>query len=103
MRNLVAGAVLALGIAGSAGLPAQELSAEDASLAPEGEIAAPAYTTELLGDSTMITVRAGGALAAVKAHKEVRAQIGERVAIRVPPAICHLFDARTGQRLETRA
>lgn len=35
MRNLVAGAVLALGIAGSAGLPAQELSAEDASLAAQ--------------------------------------------------------------------
>jgi multiple sugar transport system ATP-binding protein len=74
--------------------------AEDASLAPEGEIVAPAYTTELLGDSTMITVRAGGALAAVKAHKEVRAQIGERVAIRVPAEICHLFDSVTGQRLD---
>jgi multiple sugar transport system ATP-binding protein len=76
--------------------------AEDATLAAEGEIEAPAYTTELLGDATMITVRAGGALVAVKAHKEVRAEIGERVAIRVPPTVCHLFDAESGERLTGR-
>ena len=77
--------------------------AEDAALAAEGQIAAPAYTTELLGDATMITVRAGGALVAVKAHKEVRAQIGELVSIRVPATICHLFDAKTGERLASRS
>jgi len=73
--------------------------AEDASLGPEGEIAAPAYTTELLGDATMVTVRAGGALVSVKAHKDMRVQIGEAVSIRVTPAICHLFDASSGQRI----
>ena len=74
--------------------------AEDASLAAAGEITAPAYTTELLGDATMVTVRAGGALVAVKAHKEVRAAIGEVVSIRVPLSSCHLFDAATGRRIE---
>ena len=74
--------------------------AEDATLsATGGQIRAPAYTTELLGDATMITVRAGGALVAVKAHKEVRAAIGEEVGITVPPAACHLFHATTGERL----
>ena len=74
--------------------------AEDAALADgAGEIVAPAYTTELLGDATMITVRAGGALVAVKAHKDVRAEIGQTVAIRVPAGACHVFDAATGQRL----
>jgi multiple sugar transport system ATP-binding protein len=73
--------------------------AEDASLDAHGEIEAPAYTTELLGDATMITVRAGGALVAVKAHKDVRARIGERVAIRVPAIACHIFDTQTGERL----
>jgi multiple sugar transport system ATP-binding protein len=73
--------------------------AEDASLDADGEIMAPAYSTELLGDATMITVRAGGALVAVKAHKDMRVEIGENVAIRVPTAICHLFDAATGERL----
>jgi multiple sugar transport system ATP-binding protein len=62
---------------------------------------APAYTTELLGDATMVTVRAGGALVAVKAHKDVRVEIGERVAMHVPLAACHLFDATTGERLRT--
>ena len=73
--------------------------AEDAALAPEGQITAPAYTTELLGDATMVTVRAGGALVAVKAHKDVRAEIGQVVSIRVPTAICHLFHADTGDRI----
>jgi multiple sugar transport system ATP-binding protein len=76
--------------------------AEDASLDASGEIEAPAYTTELLGDATMITVKAGGALVAVKAHKDVRAQIGEHVAIRVPAAACHLFDTVSGERLSGR-
>jgi multiple sugar transport system ATP-binding protein len=74
--------------------------AEDAHLADAGEIAAPAYTTELLGDATMVTVRAGGSLVAVKAHKDTRVEIGERVALRVPPEACHLFDAATGARLD---
>ena len=73
--------------------------AEDAALAAEGQITAPAFTTELLGDATMITVRAGRALVAVKAHKDVRAAIGQVVSIRVPREICHLFHADTGNRI----
>ncbi len=73
--------------------------AEDASLAQTGEIAAPVYSMELLGEATMITLRAGGGLVSVKADKEYRADIGSPVAISVPPAICHLFDATTGERL----
>jgi multiple sugar transport system ATP-binding protein len=73
--------------------------AEDAHLAQGGEISAPAYTTELLGDATMVTVRAGGALVAVKAHKDVRTEIGEVVSIRVPGPSCHLFRADTGERI----
>jgi multiple sugar transport system ATP-binding protein len=73
--------------------------AEDAAVADTGEIAAPVYTMELLGDATMVTVRAGGALVAVKAHKDYRAEIGQDVAIRLPAAACHLFDAATGARL----
>ncbi len=73
--------------------------AEDAALAATGAIAAPAYSTELLGDATMITVRAGGSLVSVKAHKDVRIEIGEAVAIAVSRDICHLFDAKTGERL----
>ena len=77
--------------------------AEDAGLASEGgEIRAGIYTVELVGDATMLTVRAGGALITVKAAKDVRAGIGESTGFSVPPEICHLFDAETGARLDAR-
>ncbi len=73
--------------------------AEDAGVSEAtAEINAPVYTMELLGDATMITVRAGGALVSVKAHKEFRAEIGQDVSISVPGEICHLFDSETGAR-----
>ena len=76
--------------------------AEDAEIGdPESSgIVAPVYTMELLGDAAMITVRLGDALVAVKAHKEFRIGIGEQASIRVPAAICHLFDRQTGERLD---
>ena len=91
------------------GLPAPDgpctlgFRAEDASVAAPGatagaQIEAPVYTMELLGDATMITVRAGGEMVAVKAGKEYRAEIGETVGINVPSAICHVFDRVTGIR-----
>jgi multiple sugar transport system ATP-binding protein len=54
----------------------------------------------LLGDETMVSVRCGAALVAVKAAKSFRATIGDTVSIAAPPRICHLFDAATGQRLD---
>jgi multiple sugar transport system ATP-binding protein len=89
------------GIGAHAGKVTLGFRAEDASLAPpdEGHIRAPIYTLELLGDATMVTVRAGGALVAVKAAKDYRAEIGDAVGITVPPAICHLFHADTGERI----
>ncbi len=79
--------------------------AEDARVGPpEGaEVAAPIFSIELLGDSTMVTVRAGGALVAVKADKDYRAEIGDTVGFHVPVAHCHLFDRENGQRIEPAA
>ena len=75
--------------------------AEDASVtgAGQGAINADVYSMELLGDATMVTVRAGGAMVAVKAAKDFRAEIGEAVGIALPGGITHLFDATTGQRI----
>ena len=75
--------------------------AEDASLVAEGQgqINAPIYTQELLGDATMISVRVGGALVSVKAEKNFRAEIDDMVSIEVPAEICHLFDGQTGARI----
>ena len=73
--------------------------AEDAALGETGQITAPVYTMELLGDATMVTVRAGGTMATVKAPKDFRAEIGDSVSFSIPSHICHLFDAKTGARL----
>lgn len=74
--------------------------AEDASLSEgQGQITAPIYTLELLGDATMISVRVGGALVSVKADKAFRAEIGETVSFSVPKEICHLFEAESGARI----
>ena len=75
--------------------------AEDASLATDGsgQITAPIYTLELLGDATMVSVRIGHALVAVKADKSFRAEIDDMVSIKVPSEICHVFDTDTGQRV----
>ena len=73
--------------------------AEDAGPAGAGEITAPVYSIELLGDSTMVTVKAGGALVSVKTPKDFRAEIGEPFSAGVPAGHCHLFDQATGERL----
>jgi multiple sugar transport system ATP-binding protein len=73
--------------------------AEDAEVADTGQIRAPIYTVELLGDATMISIRIGGALVSVKAPKAYRAEIDDVASISVPPEICHLFDGTTGARI----
>jgi multiple sugar transport system ATP-binding protein len=74
--------------------------AEDARIVPAGgQVAAPVYAIELLGEASMISYRIGDALVSVKAAKDYRAEIGEIVHAAVPAAICHLFDASTGRRL----
>ena len=87
------------GLSGPEGPVTLGFRAEDARLAPAGEVAAPIYAMELLGDSSMVTVQAGGALVAVKAAKDFKGAIGQPVAAHVPARICHLFDALTGARL----
>jgi multiple sugar transport system ATP-binding protein len=75
--------------------------AEDATVAAKGEITAPVYSMELLGDSSMATLQLGpGAFAAIKSAKDFKAGIGDTLAAHVPARICHLFDAASGQRVE---
>jgi multiple sugar transport system ATP-binding protein len=76
--------------------------AEDANIASrKAQIEAPVYSMELLGEASMISMKAGGALVAVKAGKDHRAEIGEIVRVSVPASICHLFDHQTGRRITT--
>jgi multiple sugar transport system ATP-binding protein len=88
------------GLKGADGPVRLGFRAEDASLGKTGAIKAPVYSAELLGDATMLTVKAGGAMVSVKAHKDVRSEIGERAVISVPASICHLFDVTTGNRIQ---
>ena len=75
--------------------------AEDSGISTDGgEISAAVYSLELLGDCTVVTMHAGGALLSVKAPKEFRAAIGDSIQATVPAAICHLFDATTGERIK---
>jgi multiple sugar transport system ATP-binding protein len=77
--------------------------AEDAKVAASGEITAPVYSMELLGDSSMVTLQlGGGAFAAIKTPKDFQAGIGGTLSGHVPTNICHLFDAGTGQRIGGR-
>ena len=75
--------------------------AEDAQIAQEGsgQIRAPIFSIELLGDATMVTIRINEALVSVKADKGFRATIHDEVSIEVRTKICHLFDHQTGARI----
>ena len=75
--------------------------AEDAWVVEDGgQITAPIYTLELLGDATMVTVRIDGHLVSVRADKTFRAEIDDMVSIAIPDEICHIFDGETGTRLD---
>jgi multiple sugar transport system ATP-binding protein len=76
--------------------------AEDAQIVQaKAQIAGPAYSVELLGDATLVTVRAGGTLCAVKAAKDFRASISSPIKISIKPSVCHLFAQSDGSRIDT--
>jgi multiple sugar transport system ATP-binding protein len=75
--------------------------AEDATLAEaNGQIEAPIYTVELLGEATMLSMRVAGELVSIKVGKDYRAEIGELARIAIPASACHIFDQSTGARIE---
>ena len=74
--------------------------AEDAQVAPDGgAVNSDVYSLELLGEATMVTMRAGGTIISVKSGKDYRVQIGDPVGAHIPASICHLFDTQSGERL----
>ena len=68
--------------------------------AEKAEIKAPLYTQELLGEATMLNIRVGGAIVSAKADKEFRAEISQEICVHLPQELCHLFDTKTGVRLD---
>ncbi|KRA99898.1 ABC transporter ATP-binding protein [Devosia sp. Root685] len=74
--------------------------AEDATLAEaNGQIEAPIYTVELLGEATMLSMRVAGELVSIKVSKDYRAEIGDMARVAIPASACHLFDHSTGARI----
>ena len=75
--------------------------AEDASIVKtKGSIIATAFSMELLGDMTMVSVKAGGALVSFKSDKNYFTEIGSEVRASIPSNLCLLFDPKTGEMLE---
>jgi multiple sugar transport system ATP-binding protein len=65
----------------------------------DATVAQQVYSMELLGDSTLVTVKLGAVLFSVKGGKDYRVGIGETVGFRLEPSQLHLFDGRTGDRV----
>ena len=64
-----------------------------------GNAKAPVYSMELLGDATQVSIRSGSEIISGKAPKDFRADIGSDIGFKIDPAVCHLFDLKTGSRL----
>jgi len=77
------------------GFRAEDATVADASAQANSKV----YSLELLGEATMVTMRAGGTILSVKSGKDYRIKIGDPVHASIPADICHLFDATTGDRL----
>lgn len=77
------------------GFRAEDATVSDASAQANSKV----YSLELLGEATMVTMRAGGTILSVKSGKEYRTNIGDLVSANIPAEICHLFDATSGERL----
>jgi multiple sugar transport system ATP-binding protein len=88
------------GLAAADGPVTLGFRAEDASVVADGgNIAAPVYSMELLGDATLVSVRIGEALVSIRAPKDFRIDIGAPLHIHVPMQSVHLFDQSSGARL----
>jgi multiple sugar transport system ATP-binding protein len=75
--------------------------AEDASIVESGgEITGSTFTMELLGDATMVSLRAGGELVSVKSDKNYYSEIGSMVAAHIPANLCLLFSQETGEMVD---
>jgi multiple sugar transport system ATP-binding protein len=74
---------------------------EDCSVvrAGEGQFDAEIYTVELIGDHTLVTVKAGEDMLTVKAQKDFAGNTGDRIGIGLSRDRLFVFDAVTGARV----
>jgi multiple sugar transport system ATP-binding protein len=74
---------------------------EDCGVVPagQGSLGAEIYAVELIGDHTLVTVKAGQDMLTVKAPKDFAGSIGENVGISLSKDRLFVFDAATGARV----
>jgi len=65
----------------------------------KGDLKGEIYTTELIGDHTLVTVKAAGSMITVKAPKDFTARIGENVGVALNRGHLYVFDGETGARV----
>ena len=73
--------------------------AEDASICKKGNFTGPIYSIELLGDSTIVTLKIKNNLLHIKTSNNFSSKIGEIVSVKIPNSLCHFFDSKTGIHL----
>ncbi|WP_331377005.1 ABC transporter ATP-binding protein [Sinorhizobium chiapasense] len=73
---------------------------EHVSLARDGcgHFTGTVFASELLGDCTILTAKAGDALIAAKLPPEAGLEMGRPVSLKFETGRMHLFDAKTGER-----
>ncbi len=75
--------------------------AEDAVIVKsKSDISAPAFSMELLGDMTMVSMKVGSDLISIKSDKSYHTEIGSVVSANISANLCLLFDRKSGQMLE---
>ena len=74
---------------------------EDLTLVPvgAGDATGRVYSTELLGDATLVTLDLKGDHIVVKAGKDCSVRMGDSVDVRFDRQSIHLFDGASGERL----
>jgi len=65
----------------------------------QGDFDAPVYATELTGESTLVTVTAGGQHVSARGPRHMRKEIDELVGIKAVTTHAHLFDGTTEKRI----
>jgi multiple sugar transport system ATP-binding protein len=95
------GAAIAVPVQGRIDKAVLGVRPEDCALAPPtaGGLTGVIYTTELIGDHTLVTLKIGGDFFAVKASKDFHATPGETAGVAVAKERLFVFDAASGARL----
>jgi multiple sugar transport system ATP-binding protein len=98
---MVANARIATPVRGRISAAVLGFRPEDCAIAPplDGSLGGKVYTTELIGDHTLVTVKIGSDFLTVKAAKDFTATVGENVGITVSKEHLYIFDGKSGERL----